>query len=217
MDATSRPALLVVGMQNDKAMMMNRYLIKENRKPTAGDTQFVKAVNMCIDLACERGWLIIYAKDLHHPRHCSFQDVESRHCVLGSWGSVHISGLRYALPGSEQLVRGLDMDGDSNDAYYVTDPSYSKCTKESSLKSIMAINGLTTLLICGLSPEGCIEQTAATATRLGHNPIIISDCTVLATTPATIITTKPFGEVAALFRSSPLIHNIQENITREKE
>jgi nicotinamidase-related amidase len=196
---TSRPALLVVGMQNDKAMMMNHSLVKENKRPIACDTQFVNAVNMCIDAANERGWLIIYAKDLHHCRHCSFQHVES-HCVLGSWGSVHISGLRYALPGSEQVVRGLDIDGDSHDAYYITDPTYSKYTKESSLRSIMAVKGLTSLLICGLSPEGCIEKTAATAARLGHNPIIISDCTVLATSTSLPIT-KPLKEILDLFRS----------------
>ena len=205
---TSRPALLGVGMQNDKALMMNRDLIKENKRPIACDVQFVKAVNMCIDVANERGWLIIYAKDLHHPLHCSFQRVE-KHCVLGSWGSVHISGLRYALPGSEQLVRGLDMDGDSNDAYYVTDQNYSKRTKESRLRSIMAVNGLTTLLICGLSPDGCIEQTAATATKFGHNPIVISDCAVLASTTITSPPpAKPFQEIADLFRSD------QENIKK---
>jgi nicotinamidase-related amidase len=203
---SSRPALLVVGMQNDKAAMMNRLSAGEDKKHAVAvcDARFVKSVNMCIDAASAMGWLIIYAKDLHHQRHCSFQDVE-RHCVLGSWGSEHISGLRYALPGSEQLVRGLDMDGDSNDAYYVTDQNYSKYIKESSLRSIMAVNCYTNLLICGLSPEGCIEQTATTAARFGHRPIIISDCTVLATTtgPNTLSTTMlPLGEIVEMFGSN---------------
>ena len=162
-------ALLVIGMQNDKMAMMNKYLDKENTTTRS----FIEKVNISIELARDRGWVIIYAMDLHHRNHCSFRQ-QPKHCILGSWGSEHVSGLHYALPKSEQLVRGVDIHGDSNDAYYITE-----CAEESRLREIINANHLSPLYISGLSPEGCIEQTCHTAAKFGHDAVIISDCTML--------------------------------------
>jgi nicotinamidase-related amidase len=174
MKTKAHAALLVIGMQNDKLAIINRHLEKENTITSS----FIKNVNASIELARDRGWMIIYAMDLHHTNHCSFAR-QPKHCILGSWGSVQVSGLHYALPRSEQLVRGLDIDGDSNDAYYITDKGYSECAKESRLREIINASHLSPLYISGLSPDGCIEQTCLTAAKFGHEPIIISDCTML--------------------------------------
>jgi nicotinamidase-related amidase len=185
MSKTRPAALLVIGMQNDKVAMINKYLEKENLI----SSPFIKKVNTSIEMARDRGWVIIYAMDLHHSNHCSFAQ-QGRHCILGSWGSVQVSGLHYALPRSEQLVRGVDIDGDSNDAYYITDRHFSACTKESKLREIINADNLHPLYISGLSPEGCIEQTCYTAATFGHEPIIISDCTTLLPTLSSTFSNK---------------------------
>jgi nicotinamidase-related amidase len=194
----AKPALLVIGMQNDKASLMNIILTTLDKRPIAGSSEFVRMVNMCIQTAHSRGWSVIYAKDLHHRQHFSFANGCGKHCVLGSWGSEHISGLLYALPNSEQIVRGVDVEGDSNDCYYITDRQYKTFAKESMLRKILSNNCEGPLFICGLSPDGCIEQTFKTASLFGHNPIIISDCTILATANAASNKTCGVEQMGAL-------------------
>jgi len=182
--------LLVIGMQNDKYTASSAMLsMGKGRILTCN-------VNKCIETAIQNQWNIVYALDLHHPKHSSFEDyggLYKPHCILATMGSYHVSALHFAVPGSEMVTRGVDMDGDSNDAFWITDPSHTTPC-ESRLRSILmkqqqqsadaAATSTTStanhmLFLCGTSPDGCIESTAATASRLGFTVCIIKDATCL--------------------------------------
>ncbi len=177
--------LVVFGMQNDKFTSLED--LKLEVVNLKGYDGIIGRVNKCIDYAQSNGWKVVYALDIHHPRHSSFEEqggVNKRHCVLATWGSTHVCGLHYAIPGSEQVVRGLDIDGDSDDAFYITEKSQCTHSRESRLAEIIREHkthnsGAANLYLCGISPDGCIEKTAKTGQRLGNKAIIISDCSIL--------------------------------------
>ena len=160
--------LLVVGMQNDKltAMTWGGEVASDERRgsiPKTSDrrTELVAEVNRCIQIAMEAGWKVKYVLDVHHPMHSSFKGhggTLQSHCVLSTWGCNPFSGLKFGLPGTDLLIRGLDRDGDSADAFWTTVPS--SPTRLVATKSHF-------LVLCGASPDGCIENTAATALARG--------------------------------------------------
>lgn len=164
----SSAILVVVGMQNDKlsAMAWGGEVAKDKggTVPKSQDmrTGLVTEVNRCIDIAMEAGWKVKYVLDVHHPMHSSFKghggDLQS-HCVLSTWGCNPTSGLKFGLPGTDLLIRGLDRDGDSANAFWTT-------VSSSPTRLLASTAGSPLLILCGASPDGCIENTAATA--LGH-------------------------------------------------
>jgi nicotinamidase-related amidase len=83
-----------------------------------------------------------------------------------------VKGLQFGFPNSDLVVRGVDLDQDSNAAFYVSTPG-----SPSHLRDLLG--DIKTLYLCGASPDGCIEQTAQTASSLGYQPTILSDCSVL--------------------------------------
>ena len=177
--------LVVFGMQNDKfTLLQDRKVSVVNLRGYDG---IIGKVNKCIDYAKNNDWKVVYALDIHHAMHCSFEKQggdSKHHCILATWGSSHVCGLHYAIPGSEQVVRGLDIDGDSNDAFYITEKSQSAYSRESRLAEIIREHKKhnskpANLYLCGISPDGCIEKTAITGQKLVNKTIIISDCSIL--------------------------------------
>ena len=159
--------LLVVGMQNDKYGARAAYTCNTS----------LARVNDCILAARQREWQVVFALDLHHPQHMSFQ-TQPAHCVLRSWGSDIVNGLQYGFDGSDMVVRGLDKDDDSDDAFFVSNLF---AESPSQLRKLLASRRL---CLCGFSPDGCIEQTAITASTRGYcqgDPVVISDCSSLLT------------------------------------
>ena len=176
--------LLVVGMQNDKyrpvvALPNETCLSQESIHQIITSTHLLTKVNECITAARERAWKVVFALDLHHPKHASFQ-TRPPHCVMQTWGADVVRGLQFGFDTSDLVYRGLDKDKDSDDAFYVSVPG-----SPSHLRFLMSEQQATTLCLCGASPDGCIEQTARTASLLGYKPLIISDCSVLLSTTAT--------------------------------
>ena len=159
--------LLVVGMQNDKYHTRAEYTC----------TTTLSNINKCIQAARKMNWQVVFALDLHHPQHMSFQK-QIQHCVLRSWGSDMVNGLEYGFPGSEMVLRGLDKDDDSSDAFFVSN------ILNETPSQLRALVAESRLCLCGFSPDGCIEQTAITASTRGYcdgDPIVISDCCSLLT------------------------------------
>jgi len=166
-------SLLVVGMQVDKVGAM--------RLSSAHQQQLVRAVNSCVEMVAQRGGKIIYALDLHHPKHSSFVNGE-KHCVLGTLGAEPVVGLHFGQAGSDIVFRGLDRDGDSSDAFWITEPPHEDAT-ESRLGQMLRHHCTQLLIVCGASPDGCIESTVASARlRAGALTICVPlDATALAT------------------------------------
>jgi len=178
--------LLVVGMQNDKYSARVAYTCETS----------LARVNNCIQAARDREWQVIFALDLHHPQHISFQ-TQHPHCVLRSWGSEMVNGLQYGFDGSDMVVRGLDKDDDSNDAFFVSNMLFDE---PSQLRALIASRRL---CVCGFSPDGCIEQTAMTAATRGYcqgDPIVISDCCSLVSPYLSpYLSLKPLAELLAIW------------------
>lgn len=186
--------LLVVGMQNDKISAMawggEGASLRGQTVPTASVDALRGEVNRCIEFATAAGWKIAFVLDLHHPMHCSFEGhggALQPHCVLSTWGCNPVSGMHFAVPGSDLLIRGVDADGDSADAFWITEKPHLHATHTRLLASLDCIRGGETkrsntvsskkkaqaarepplLVLCGASPDGCIENTVASALRLG--------------------------------------------------
>jgi nicotinamidase-related amidase len=83
------------------------------------------------------------------------------------------------------VVRGLDIDGESDDAFYVSFPH-----SPSRLRSLLP--SYTTIYMCGASPDGCIEATARTASLLGYHPVILGhSCSSLYQPSEFVVTNEP--------------------------
>ena len=212
--ADTTTVLLVVGMQNDKYRPTSLRASDSACDHITFVPHLLAQVNHCIRTARSRGWSVIFALDLHHPQHVSFQKsggCNSRppHCVLQSWGSNIVTGLEFGFDGSDMVVRGLDKDQDSDDAFYVSNDGTSPLPVLSRLKRLLrsvTTNERKRLAICGASPDGCIEQTALTASSKGYcrgDPIIISDCSALLTTTPDSLVLKPFSELLSLWQKEP--------------
>lgn len=129
---------------------------------------------------------------------------KKKHCVLGTWGSGAVTGLNFGIlkkrgdcehnidsassvimqEQQEDLVlRGLDMDGDSHNAFWVTEPPHSRASPSrlGQLIQCMLDEKLLqrkirmVLVICGTSPDGCIENTSAEALKMFPDILV---CTV---------------------------------------
>ena len=175
LSATPNTVLLVMGMQNDKLI--------SSTPPT-----LVPAVNASIRAAYNRGWKVVFSLDLHHPHHVSFTHGPP-HCVLQSHGARLVRALDYLyVQNADMVLRGLDKDADSDDAFYVSHGSPSR------LRDILwdaASGQYCRLCVCGVSPDGAMEATVRTATLQGYclgKPAIISDASFLPPTHATFYT-----------------------------
>jgi hypothetical protein len=67
------------------------------------------------------------------------------------------TGLHFGHNGMDMIFRGIDMDGDSSDAF-----------------SSSRLQGKGGLVLCGTSPDGCIETTIATAKARGIPTYIVA-------------------------------------------
>ena len=146
-------------------------------------------MNRCIDFATTNGWKTTYVMDLHHPMHTSFEGhggTLKPHCVLSTWGCNPISGMHFGLPGSDLVVRGVDSDGDSADAFWTTAPPHPHASPSRLLESLGGVpkksrkkktSNAPLIVICGISPDGCIENTAASAARHGFRVCVVGDAT----------------------------------------
>jgi nicotinamidase-related amidase len=162
---TSDALLLVVGMQNDKCSRLHAQL-----------PHLVPRINACIREASARGWKLVFALDLHHPQHVSFQKA-SPHCVLQTYGAQMVRALEYLqVRDADMVVRGLDKDGDSDDAFYVSAGSPSR------LKDLLwnpVAGQCLRFYMCGVSPDGSIEVSAQTASERGCPPVVIADASYM--------------------------------------
>jgi nicotinamidase-related amidase len=199
--------LLVVGMQNDKYRPAVLSLDRQ-ADPIVVTPHLLGKVNECIEAARARKWQVVFALDLHHPKHVAFQ-TQTPHCVLQTWGSEIVKGLHYGFDGCDMVLRGLDMDDDSNDAFYVSN-SKAGAETPSQLRKLLkptATAPIKRLCVCGASPDGCIEQTVNTASIKGFcrgDPIIISDCSALLAPTPPLLVFKPLSELLRLWGDATL-------------
>ena len=165
------PTLLVVGMQRDKvnAMCRGGEATAQMKRHERFDT-ICDDVNQCIDFAMKNGWGVTFAMDMHHPKHGSFVGNGGElqpHCVIRTMGYDPPTGLRFGEAGMDTVFRGIEMDGDSADAFWV-----STRKSGSRLHGLLSAEGI---VVCGTSPDGCIENTIATALEKGIPTYIAAD------------------------------------------
>lgn len=166
--------LLVVGMQRDKLSAMNRggeaAINRTQLKRSDRSDSICGEVNKCIDYATKNGWCVTFAMDMHHSGHPSFDGHGGAlrpHCVLRTMGYDPPTGLRFGEMGMDVVYRGMEAEGDSADAFWVIT---GKCG--SRLQGLLSSEGI---VLCGTSPDGCIENTLATAKKRGIPTFIVPD------------------------------------------
>ena len=172
--------LLVVGMQRDKLSAMTRGGEGNDKRSTKHDARsdtICGDVNRCIDFATKNGWKIVFAMDMHHKGHCSFYvngGTLRTHCVIGTMGYDPATGLRFCESGMDIVWMGTEKDGDSSDAFWdIAKTCGMACAQSSRLHGVIAkTEGL---VVCGTSPDGCIENTIATARERGVPVHIVGD------------------------------------------
>jgi nicotinamidase-related amidase len=166
--------LLVVGMQKDKVSAMARGGEENEQRLIRHDGRsdsICGEVNRCIDFALKKGWGVAFAMDMHHRSHCSFYNnggALRNHCVIGTMGYDPVTGLRFGEAGMDMVCRGTEKDGDSSDAFWDV---AKKCG--SRLQSILSKED--GVVLCGTSPDGCIENTIATARERGIPVYIVAE------------------------------------------
>ena len=183
MNEESIYVLLLIGVQRDIIQQLD---IQQRYKA-------VKSLNTCIKYAETHKWLIIYALELHHEKHFSFISQGGKlpsHCVNGTWGSqlgvTEPHDIYYNL--YEQVLRGLDILSDSNDAFYMSEPN-EKNTLHGILSEYETKNGgkSVCLYLMGVSSffpiiPNTILKTAITAVSLGFKTTIVKDMCFISNT-----------------------------------
>lgn len=198
MESTTRyaPVLLVMGIQNDIAKEMHTERLNT-----------LQILTEKIRYAEANDWLVVYSLELHHARHFSFRSQGGSlppHCVIETWGSYLAVKISRKNLNCDQVLRGLDIHGDSNDAFYTTkhvssvshlefEPArqeYSHLKKildnySARMTSFGATQKTLLLLICGIScfypvTPNVIHETAITASLLGYKTLVIKDAQFVA-------------------------------------
>lgn len=174
MSSSANLTLLVVGMQRDKVAAMTRGGEENDKRSTKHDARsdtICGNVNRCIDFAMKNGWKVVFAMDMHHKGHSSFYangGTLRTHCVIGTMGYDPVTGLRFCENGMDVVWMGTEKYGDSSDAFW--DIAKRIGTR---LHSIVAKSD--GLVLCGTSPDGCIENTIATAREKGVPVHMVGD------------------------------------------
>lgn len=146
---SDKKALIVIDMQKD--------YLGEHRKPMFSyDTeQLVASVNRAITLYRERGYDILYVKQV-------FQNIFTNRLFIG----FTIKG----KPGAE-IYDKVDVVSEAVFEKYFSDSFSAKAFREH-----VASAGYSELVLCGLDECGCVGATAEGAVKAGLKVTMLTDC-----------------------------------------
>ena len=150
--------LLVVDVQND-------FLPGGALGVQAGD-RVVPVLNRYIRHFLSQGLPVIFTRDWHPPKHCSFQAQGGPwppHCVAGSEGAEFAPGLE--LPAGTLVVsKGTGLREDAYSAFQGT-----------ALEAQLHSHGHTRLFVGGLATDYCVLATVRDARAAGFAVLVLRD------------------------------------------
>ncbi|AYV77326.1 MAG: isochorismatase [Barrevirus sp.] len=117
---------------------------------------------------------VFLCRELHQENHSSFKECGGKlqkHCIIGTNGSEFNEHLTI-LPDDIIVDRGTLQKFDSSSAFYDSEDT----KKETNLRHLLTINGLTDLYFCGISMDTSIFSTVLDAINWRYNCYIYKDC-----------------------------------------
>ncbi len=161
--ADSRPALLIVDLQND-------FCPGGALAVPEGDT-IVPRVNRVIDLFRRRGLSIVASRDWHPRETKHFKDYGGAwppHCIQGTKGARFHPALR--LPKEAVVVsKGMDPEEDSYSAFHAT------TSKGRDLESVLRELDVDELFVVGLATDYCVRASALDGWKRGFRVRVLRD------------------------------------------
>ncbi|XP_039249199.2 nicotinamidase-like [Styela clava] len=200
-NATKKTALIVVDVQND---FISGSLALCNCPSKHKGEEVVPKINELVELPFWD--LVVYSKDWHPPNHISFvsnthlfhphmdnkcdltnpcvfdhviydvdstvveQDLWPVHCLQNSEGAEFHKDLKI-VEGGVVVHKGLNPNIDSYSAFFDNGRR-----SETILQSVLRDNRISTVYVCGLATDVCVNFTTFDAHSLGFETYIIEDC-----------------------------------------
>jgi nicotinamidase/pyrazinamidase len=154
----SDTALLVVDVQNDFADPKGSLYVP-------GAEEILPLVNEELQRARAAGALVVFTQDWHPQKTPHFEDyggIWPVHCVKDSWGAAFHPKLEM----QGVVVRKGTGGEDGYSGFTVKDPRSGKQTR-TDLEGLLRESGIQRVVICGLTTDYCVKDTAVDAARLG--------------------------------------------------
>ncbi len=153
-------ALLVVDVQHDFADPKGSLYVR-------GAEEIVRIINEQVDAATTAGALIVYSKDWHPESTPHFQKDGGRwpvHCVHDTWGAEFDAEMH--VPTSAVVIHKGVAGEDGYSAFSVRDPESGE-SWETPLGDTLEEAGIRRAVICGLTTDYCVVETAVDARARG--------------------------------------------------
>ncbi|HXY27847.1 MAG TPA: isochorismatase family protein [Acidimicrobiales bacterium] len=161
-----RVALLVVDLQNDFADPRGSLYVR-------GGEEVVAVANAHVRRARGAGAIVVYTRDWHpsHTPHFA-QDGGTWpvHCVAGTWGADFVPDLVVDGPVVHKGTGGED----GYSGFSVRDPE-TGTTSSTELAQLLSAANVQVVVVCGLTTDYCVKETALDAIRLGYEAIVVSE------------------------------------------
>ncbi|HEY7377260.1 MAG TPA: nicotinamidase [Steroidobacteraceae bacterium] len=157
-DIAPADALLVVDLQVD-------FLPGGALAVPDGDA-VVAPLNRCIDAFARSARPVLYSRDWHPERHCSFRSQGGpwpAHCIAGTRGARFAPALH--VIGSARVISKATSE--QRDAY--------SAFQETGLASELRALGVGRLFIGGLATDYCVRATALDARAEGFEVVVLTD------------------------------------------
>src|ERR1041384_5098183 len=153
----TRRALLIVDLQND-------FCPGGSLAVREGD-QIVPLVNE----VQKHFDLIVATKDGHPAGHSSFETLWPPHCVQGTRGAEFVPALDTRRI-ARTFLKGTDMEVDSYSGFFDNEHAHA-----TGLGDYLKAQGVTDVVIAGLTTDYCVKYTALDALALGFNTTVVRD------------------------------------------
>jgi nicotinamidase/pyrazinamidase len=164
-DATT--ALLIVDVQNDFADPGGSLYVN-------GGEEVVPLINRQIELARAAGATVLFTQDWHPESTPHFQKdggVWPVHCVRETWGADFHPDL---VSGVGPVVRKGSNGEDGYSGFTMRDPETGE-EIATPLADLLADNGATQLVVCGLATDYCVKSTVLDARAKGYPTTVLQN------------------------------------------
>ena len=159
-------ALVVVDMQNGFCDPNGR--MAKGKLPYEQQNRIIPVVRELVGLCHETGVQVMYSLQRHYPNDVTrgrrkipthLQKLGVNVCTKGTWDAELVDQLK-------------DLVGPSDDVF---EKHRSSCFYNSTLESKLKVQGITTLIVCGVATNYCVESTIRDAYARDYDIILIED------------------------------------------
>jgi nicotinamidase/pyrazinamidase len=149
-------ALIVVDAQND--------FFEEGNLPVRNSNFIINNINSLLPLFK----LVIFTQDWHPEDHCSFQ-IWPKHCIQNTIGAEIHPDINFKLIKGEYtfVKKGSKKDIENYSAFDEN--------QKNGLKSILRLNKVEEVFVCGLAGDYCVKETINDSLKYGFITNLVID------------------------------------------